>query len=904
MEGMELVRTEDGSLYYGAPIDPQIGLQGSGVKKDKDGSWYVGEWNAGLREGFGAAVEHDGLVKIGTWHEDQLYGDCVIVYPPEGPYIAFAGRLAGDHFDVGAAFYKDRRLYYGKFTDWQGAQFNGFGAFRRYNALGRLICAGRWKNGNSDNGCIILRANGRVTGQLMNAPESYSAMAWDDSSERIFFYGITKDKDIRNAEGISFYQDDSAFAGTLRGGVRQGYGVCQCSDGTIRMGEWVGDIQQGLGIWLQRQEKVIRLYIGEFQFDQFSGKGISFAYQDGKWDLSYCGGWEQGQRSGIGLCDLGEGNYFCGAFHMGAQSEPGDIIAEDGSRTVWKKPTPVEKPVAPIKEDAINQIEKSMPIEEPASAILPGVAVTGVADSEKKSIEEPVNAEEQFKLGRSFLYKDNEKALYLLEQSAKQGNQDAQYKLGVCYYKGEGVERDYVKAVEWLEKAAEQGNAEAQKDLGVCYYNGRGVEKDYAKAVRWFQKSAEQGYGEAQGWMGCCYEYGYGVTIDLAKAIEWYRKAAEKGNAFSQERLGFLNYSGAKGIQQNFTEAAKWYLQAAKQGIAAAQKSMGDCYYFGRGVKLDYSQAAEWYRKAAVQGKATAQCSLGLCYYNGKGVEQDYSQAVEWFQKSAKHDNALGQAWLGCCYENGYGVSKDMGFAKYWYQKAAVQGNSFGKRRLDEISRRENSSNNKEKLRNVSLQAVMTWGPKRDTFTLDSPPINAVFNSYTDNPLVGDERDFVRIVENGVGGTYSSDIILEAGKQYQVYIYYDNDASPSASTEKYDYSGVAKDVRLSSNFPDKLEKNERTAISGLLSASNTNPETVWDVAYVTAKEDMTLHYVEGSAKIWTSGKAKGSVLSTKLFSKEGTFLGFDELDGVIPSTDEAGSGSVVYTIQTKKAESV
>ena len=110
MEGMELVRTEDGSLYYGAPIDPQIGLQGSGVKKDKDGSWYVGEWNAGLREGFGAAVEHDGLVKIGTWHEDQLYGDCVIVYPPEGPYIAFAGRLAGDHFDVGAAFYKDRRL--------------------------------------------------------------------------------------------------------------------------------------------------------------------------------------------------------------------------------------------------------------------------------------------------------------------------------------------------------------------------------------------------------------------------------------------------------------------------------------------------------------------------------------------------------------------------------------------------------------------------------------------------------------------------------------------------------------------------------------------------------------------------------------------------------------------------
>ena len=49
-----------------------------------------------------------------------------------------------------------------------------------------------------------------------------------------------------------------------------------------------------------------------------------------------------------------------------------------------------------------------------------------------------------------------------------------------------------------LLEQAEQGNAEAQYKLGICYFLGRGVEKDPAKAVRWFKKAAEQGHANAQ----------------------------------------------------------------------------------------------------------------------------------------------------------------------------------------------------------------------------------------------------------------------------------------------------------------------------------------------------------------------------------------------------------------------
>ena len=56
------------------------------------------------------------------------------------------------------------------------------------------------------------------------------------------------------------------------------------------------------------------------------------------------------------------------------------------------------------------------------------------------------------------------------------GDMEAQYILGLSYYRGEGVE-----AVYWLEQAANQGDADAQYYLGVSYANGEGVEKILSK---------------------------------------------------------------------------------------------------------------------------------------------------------------------------------------------------------------------------------------------------------------------------------------------------------------------------------------------------------------------------------------------------------------------------------------
>lgn len=193
------------------------------------------------------------------------------------------------------------------------------------------------------------------------------------------------------------------------------------------------------------------------------------------------------------------------------------------------------------------------------------------------------------------------------------------------------------------------------------------------------------------------------------------------------------------------------------------------------------------------------------------------------------------------------------------------------------------------------------WGPMRPTYTNKNPAHHAVFNSITDNAVAGDERNFVRIAEKNSGKTYSGDIVIEAGKQYEVYIYYHNNASSTYNDKTHNYVGVARDVRLSSAFSRFLASGEKGVVAGRIEASNTDPKAVWSVAHITAKEDITLQYVSGSARIYNKWEANGRALSMDLFTDKGTFIGLNELNGVILGCDEY-SGQIVYTIQTKAVQ--
>ncbi len=267
-----------------------------------------------------------------------------------------------------------------------------------------------------------------------------------------------------------------------------------------------------------------------------------------------------------------------------------------------------------------------------------------------------------------------------LLQEAQKGNAEAQNLLGLCYARGNGVEKDLKQAAEWFRKAAEQENADAQFNLGVCYDK----EEDYKQAVECYRKAAEQGHVDAQFNLGYCYYDGIGVEIDYKQAVEWFRKSAEQGDAGAQYRLGECYYEGL-GVEKDYYQAVEWYRKAAEQGVAVAQNNLGLCYENGEGVNKDINKAVEWYRKAAEQGDADAQCQLGIYYYEGNGVEIDYNQAAVWFRKAAEQGVAAAQNNLGVCYKFGEGVEKDINQAIEWYRKAARQGNEDAQYNLREL---------------------------------------------------------------------------------------------------------------------------------------------------------------------------------------------------------------------------
>ncbi|OGV58588.1 MAG: hypothetical protein A2X45_01655 [Lentisphaerae bacterium GWF2_50_93] len=235
--------------------------------------------------------------------------------------------------------------------------------------------------------------------------------------------------------------------------------------------------------------------------------------------------------------------------------------------------------------------------------------------------------------------------LCLVCQSEEPSDAQEQYKLGLRYYKGEGMAKQPVEAVKWYRKSADQGFAKAQNNLGLCYHLGEGVAKDAVEAVKWYRKAADQGFALAQVNLGICYSNGEGVARNPVEAVKLYRKAVDQGCSQAQVNLGNA-YCDGNGVEKNYVEAVKLFRKAAEQGDASGQHGLGLCYYLGEGVAKDAVEAARWYLKAAEQGDAKAQNCLGNCYSKGEGVAKDESEAVRWWRKAAEQGNVQAQKSL------------------------------------------------------------------------------------------------------------------------------------------------------------------------------------------------------------------------------------------------------------------
>jgi tetratricopeptide (TPR) repeat protein len=114
---------------------------------------------------------------------------------------------------------------------------------------------------------------------------------------------------------------------------------------------------------------------------------------------------------------------------------------------------------------------------------------------------------------------------------------ETHYAIGMLYWMGQGVTKDYFEAAKWLHKAGELGHAGAQLKLGYMYSEGLAVQPDYALALEWFDKAAKQGDMDAQYNLGLYYLNGWGTERDSALAARWLSAASAQGDKDAEKLL-------------------------------------------------------------------------------------------------------------------------------------------------------------------------------------------------------------------------------------------------------------------------------------------------------------------------------------------------------------------------------
>ena len=199
-----------------------------------------------------------------------------------------------------------------------------------------------------------------------------------------------------------------------------------------------------------------------------------------------------------------------------------------------------------------------------------------LSDARKGSVIAMYQTAIRYLAGRDGLPLDKSKGVYWLKKGVEKRDLKSQYRLGMCYLDGEGVNKDELRGYELLKMSAEQGQVQAQYQLGaflIRKYQKTGDNKDMNHAKLWIEKAAINGHPHAQYYLGVCYGTGEGYDVDNAKSAEWLEKAALQGHSSAQYAIGKC-YEDGRGVKQSKSQAIFWYEKAAENGDSYSAEAL------------------------------------------------------------------------------------------------------------------------------------------------------------------------------------------------------------------------------------------------------------------------------------------------------------------------------------------
>ncbi|KAI9350427.1 hypothetical protein BD770DRAFT_413069 [Pilaira anomala] len=171
------------------------------------------------------------------------------------------------------------------------------------------------------------------------------------------------------------------------------------------------------------------------------------------------------------------------------------------------------------------------------------------------------------------LLTDKKSSSVTIRKSAKNKNATACTALGLVYENGKnGVKQDFKEAMNWYNLALDYGrDIDAVCHIGILYFNGWGVKKDYRAALQYSDDTVLQNnHGEAYYFMAEIYRLGNdGIPLNYKKAFTCYSKAFGYG-ILEATSIGFL-YRKGLGVKKDEDKAYKWFTKGTSAGSSAAK---------------------------------------------------------------------------------------------------------------------------------------------------------------------------------------------------------------------------------------------------------------------------------------------------------------------------------------------
>ncbi len=132
---------------------------------------------------------------------------------------------------------------------------------------------------------------------------------------------------------------------------------------------------------------------------------------------------------------------------------------------------------------------------------------------------------------------------------------DAAFKRGLAAYNSGA----FTEAAQIWSPLADQGSAIAQSSLGLLYYSGSGVRKDYRRARKLFLEAAKRNVPEAQMFLSLMYRRGDGVRQSYLMSYMWCDIAVSAGHeAASYVRLTLAEYLDGDEVLQAQRLSSEW----------------------------------------------------------------------------------------------------------------------------------------------------------------------------------------------------------------------------------------------------------------------------------------------------------------------------------------------------------